>query len=60
MADGAINGEAPGELIDQYTSLHVTLCTYPERLSEMATCLANSGDIYLAVDAKATDAASGN
>lgn len=59
VADGAINGEAPGELINQYTSLHVTLSTYPERLTEMATSLAKSGDIYQAVDAKATDAASG-
>lgn len=59
VAEGAINGDAPGELINQYTALHAALCTYPERLTDMAASLAKSGDIYQAVDAEATEAASG-
>lgn len=59
VAEGAINGDAPGELINQYTALHAVLCTYPERLTDMAASLSKSGDIYQAVDAEATDAASG-
>ena len=58
VADGAINGDAPGELISHYTTLHASLCTYPERLTDMATSLSKSGDIYQAVDTEATEAAS--
>lgn len=60
VADGAISGEAPGELINTYTGLHTTLCTYPERLTSMAGSLAKSGDIYKSVDTSAVNAAKGN
>lgn len=60
VADGAINGDAPGALITEYEVLNSALITYPARLADMAATLSQSGDIYEAVDTAAATAASGN
>lgn len=57
VTDGAINGQAPGTLINTYESIHTKLATYPKTLSTLATNLSKSGNIYDSIDSAASSAA---
>lgn len=58
VADGAINGQAPGSLITTYEDIHTKLSTYPPTLDTLATNLQTSGNIFEAIDTAASTAAS--
>lgn len=57
VADGAINGTAPGTLIDTYEAIHSKLETYPTTLSTLATNLSTTGNIFDSIDSAASTSA---
>lgn len=57
VANGAINGTAPGTLIDTYEAISDKLKTYPTTLQTLSENLSTSGNIFNSVDSSASSAA---